>query len=63
MSGCRPLPDAGKRAEDERSWKQEIKTYVSPVFGSRFVREIDQDLVRKALEPIWVSRHSIARDL
>jgi integrase len=36
-----------------RQWKQSLEDYVSPVFGSRPVQDVDVTLVTKALDPIW----------
>jgi integrase len=43
-----------------RDWRNSVRTYAEPVFGSLPVGAIDTDLVLQALEPIWTSRTATA---
>lgn len=44
-------------------WRNTIKTYCDPVFGSLPVRDVDTALVMRALEPIWNKKHETASRL
>jgi integrase len=68
-----PARPKWKDEDYEASFRSELRTYVSPVIGSKLVGEIDHDDVRavfeqpiecnedgkKVHEPFWIARHSI----
>jgi integrase len=39
-----------------KEWVRTLFTYVTPVFGSIPVQDVDSALVTKALEPIWINK-------
>lgn len=41
-------------------WRSTLETYANPVIGTLSVASIDTALVRKVLEPIWISKHETA---
>jgi integrase len=43
-----------------KQWKQSLANYVSPVFGSLPVQEIDVGLVMKVIGPIWATKTETA---
>ena len=43
-----------------KEWVRTLFTYVTPVFGSIPVQDVDSALVTKALEPIWANKYSTA---
>ncbi|MBS0126531.1 tyrosine-type recombinase/integrase [Thetidibacter halocola] len=47
----------------QKQWESTINTYVSPVFGTKSVAEIDLDDVLLALKPIWTSKTETASRL
>jgi integrase len=49
-----------KNAKHESQWRNTLETYVYPVFGDRPVSEIDETLVLKALNPIWLDKTETA---
>ncbi len=51
---------AGARAEQ---WRQTVRDYVIPTMGTLSVAEITAQHVRKALEPIWLTKHATAASL
>jgi integrase len=44
-----------------QQWRNTLTTYVSPVFGSVPVQDIDIDLIMKVIEPIWSVKTETAR--
>jgi integrase len=53
--------EAGWRnAKHAQQWKNTIGTYVTPVFGSMPVADIDTAMVMKVLEPIWTKKPETA---
>ena len=49
-----------KNARHHEQWKSTLETYVSPVFGSLPVQNVDVSLVMKVLEPIWTAKPETA---
>src|SRR5664280_559609 len=49
-----------KNARHHEQWKSTLETYVSPVFGSLPVQNVDVSLVMKVLEPIWTTKPETA---
>ena len=43
-----------------KEWARTLFTYVTPVFGSIPVQDVDSALVTKALEPIWINKYRTA---
>jgi integrase len=50
-----------RNAKHRQQWRNTLTTYVSPVFGSVPVQDIDIDLVMKVLEPLWSKKTETAR--
>jgi integrase len=44
-----------------QQWRNTLATYVSPVFGSVPVQDVDIDLVMKVIEPLWGLKTETAR--
>src|SRR5437763_15053948 len=42
-----------QNAKHRKQWSNPLAKYVSPVFGSLAVQNVDVSLVTKAIEPIW----------
>src|SRR5262249_38723123 len=42
-----------QNAKHRKQWSNTLAKYVSPVFGSVAVQDVDVSLVIKAIEPIW----------
>jgi len=42
-----------QNAKHRKQWSNTLAKYVSPVFGSLAVQNVDVSLVTKAIEPIW----------
>lgn len=49
-----------KNAKHADQWVNTLKTYVSPVLGNLPVDSIDLPLVRKVLDPIWLTKNETA---
>jgi integrase len=49
-----------KNAKHADQWINTIATYVSPIIGSLPVAVIDLPLIRKVLDPIWISKNETA---
>jgi integrase len=49
-----------KNGKHRDQWESTLRVYVSPHFGSIYVRRINTAMVLKALEPIWKSRTETA---
>ncbi len=49
-----------RNAKHGSQWENTLKAYVYPTFGHLSVQDIDADLVRKVLEPIWRSKPETA---
>jgi integrase len=54
---------AWRSEKHAREWRNSVRSYVEPVFGSLPVGAIDTDLVLKVLEPIWTSKTTTATRL
>ena len=50
-----------KNEKHRQQWRNTLRTYVSPVFGSTPVQDVDIDLVMKVIEPIWSIKTETAR--
>lgn len=50
-----------KNEKHRQQWRNTISTYVSPMFGSIPVQDVDIDLVMKVIEPIWSVKTETAR--
>jgi len=55
--------EAWKNPKSEAQWKSTFVAYAYPVFGDLPVQAIDNDLVMKVIEPIWVSKTTTAARL
>ncbi len=51
---------AWRNAKHAAQWESTLKRYVTPVFGSLAVQQIDVALVLKVLEPIWSKKTETA---
>jgi integrase len=49
-----------RNAKHADQWRNTLKTYVEPVFGSLPVQGVDVGLVLKAIEPMWTSKPETA---
>ena len=49
-----------RNAKHADQWRNTLKTYVYPVFGSLPVQGVDVGLVMKAIEPIWATKTETA---
>lgn len=49
-----------KNSKHAAQWTSTLKTYASPVFGSRSVADIDRPSVLKVIEPIWATKSETA---
>ena len=49
-----------KNPKHRQQWENTLKTYVSPVFGTLPVGDIDTGLVMKAIDPIWTKKPETA---
>ncbi len=47
-------------AKHAQQWRNTIKTYASPIIGTMPVHKIDNTLVAKVLEPIWIDKRETA---
>jgi integrase len=54
---------AWKNEKHQQQWRNTLATYVSPVFGSVGVQDVDIDHIIKVLEPIWSKKTETARRL
>jgi integrase len=50
-----------KNEKHRQQWRNTLTTYVSPVFGSVPVQDVDTDHIMKAIEPIWKTKTETAR--
>ncbi len=50
-----------KNDKHRQQWRNTLATYVSPVFGSVAVQDINIDLVMKVIEPLWNTKTETAR--
>jgi integrase len=50
-----------RNEKHRQQWRNTLTTYVSPVFGSVPVQDIDIDLVMKAVESLWSKKTETAR--
>jgi hypothetical protein len=50
-----------KNEKHRQQWRNTLSTYVSPVFGSIPVQDVDTDHIVKAVEPIWSKKTETAR--
>jgi integrase len=49
-----------RNAKHADQWRNTLKTYVEPVFGSLSVQSVDVGLVLKVVEPIWATKTETA---
>jgi integrase len=49
-----------KNVKHGSQWRNTLKTYAYPVFGTLAVRDIDTGLVMRVLEPIWTTKSETA---
>jgi len=49
-----------KSPKHPKQWENTLATYVSPVIGKVFVRDVDTALVMQILEPIWATKPETA---
>ena len=52
-----------KNEKHRQQWRNTLANYVSPVFGSIPVQDVDTDHLLKVLEPIWSKKAETARRL
>ncbi len=52
--------DGWKNPKHRAQWAATLETYVYPVFGNLLVRDVDQEQVLKALDPIWKIKNETA---
>jgi Phage integrase central domain/Arm DNA-binding domain len=52
--------DGWKNGKHANQWTATLQTYVYPVFKSKAVAEIDDELVLKVLQPIWKDKTETA---
>ena len=52
---------AWRNEKHRQQWRNTLTTYVSPVFGSSPVQNVDIDLVMKVIEPLWSTKTETAR--
>ncbi len=50
-----------RNKKHRQQWRSTLSTYVSPVFGSVPVQDVDIDLVMKVIEPLWSEKTETAR--
>ena len=50
-----------KNEKHRQQWRNTLSTYVSPVFGSIPVQDVDTDHIVKVVEPIWSKKTEAAR--
>ena len=50
-----------RNKKHRQQWRSTLTTYVSPVFGSVPVQDIDIDLIMKVIEPLWSEKTETAR--
>jgi integrase len=50
-----------KNEKHRQQWRNTLATYVSPIFGSIPVQEVDTDHIVKVIEPIWSKKTETAR--
>jgi integrase len=49
-----------RNAKHADQWTNTLTTYASPVLGSVLVSEIDLPMIRKVLDPIWITKNETA---
>lgn len=52
---------AWRNGKHRQQWRNTLATYVSPIFGSSSVQDVDIDLVMKVIEPLWSVKTETAR--
>lgn len=57
------LSQSFRSEKHSAQWMAGMRTHIFPAIGDRMVGSIDVVDVRKALEPIWISKHETARKL
>jgi len=50
-----------RNKKHRQQWRSTLTTYVSPVFGSVPVQDVDIDLIMKVIEPLWSEKTETAR--
>jgi len=48
--------EAGWGEKSHEQWERTLETYVAPIFGDSPVRQVDTDMVLRALQPIWTTK-------
>ncbi len=54
---------AWRNVKHAQQWRNTLKTYAAPVFGSLLVRDVALPQVMAALEPIWTEKNETASRL
>ncbi len=44
---------AWRNEKHRQQWRNTLSTYVSPVFGSVPIQDVDIDMIMKVIEPLW----------
>lgn len=57
------LSQSFRSEKHSAQWMAGMRTHIFPAFGDRLIGTIEVVDVRKALEPIWTSKHETARKL
>ncbi len=57
------LSQSFRSEKHSAQWMAGMRTHIFPAFGDRLVGTIEAVDVRKALEPIWITKHETARKL
>ena len=50
-----------RNEKHKQQWRNTLATYVSPVFGSTPVQDVDIDLLMRVVEPLWSQKTETAR--
>jgi hypothetical protein len=51
---------AGWSAKSHQQWTATFETYVYPMFGDSPIREVDTDMVLRAIQSIWATKTATA---
>lgn len=55
--------DSWKSEKHRAQWRSTLETYVYPVFGDLYVKDVGQEQVMRVLEPIWKTKNETASRL
>lgn len=55
--------DSWKSEKHRAQWRSTLETYVYPVFGNLYVKDVGQEQVTRVLEPIWKTKNETASRL